>query len=991
MSSRRVLASALAACLLAGVVPLATACAPDRGRVLDAGAPAVSEVHSDSDGIPDHIEAQLGTDHENHDSDFDGLSDYYELVVLPKQRAQSSARPGLTLGTERAYAADPPASGDATGAGEYAEHDWQSIDVDDLHDSNGDGIHEALDPYGPNVQVSLDATLTGRIHSAISKANGWDWSASIPTAKQYNDAFVALMMDEANTPAPLVANDQRVVAPDIADPLTEDKATAAWKGRTYEAKIPVWKLDDAEHGGDGDGIPTGYEAYGYVWKGSRFEPWGFAVSGKSSYTPPSVGFEIVGNALTPLDQKQRDYTEQYFLTDPTQVSSDADPYSDKLESTGANIPQNVKAPADRPSVAAFPSIVGYLKSAKVTMVEDITTTEGKKVTKGSASATILTSDAVPKLAISALFPGEGMLASAAGQAALDFIDSKAASVGYAAMNKDPSLFGYMPAAKINANFDMTTDEWSETTAVNSAHAADMGIDCTLLNNGFASASGLTPTLDVVVGSTVVQSVSPADAVAELAAGGAHTFHVNAVPLSLNELKSVQSGAPVSLRLNQVEADVMVPQVEGGTVVYKDLGKWSPYASSIENWCARVTVDMGDGTYATYPVLAQNARGSAPPVTLLDAMLWTLGEYEDGSYSRLNVPAFLPDSGKSQPVPSFGDWMFVFDKGYSQTEISGYDSLLDVRLKAGTHVLVKAPNSKGDRPSIPWATIAPSGGETEITNATGKAVSVAVDADMAVGRVWVADSSTAGTSTWVELADPDQDGIYTASLPKSWRCISGRPQVIAESAVRWGSGAEATGTTMVPAKTSAPTGLTGQLSGTVTSFPSDTLGISKQIVAFDFEGNKARVLKHGDWDSPPKGTDLSTWVYSTKESHYVPTGDAVDTIVYHGFFEVYGSSTSPKWMGKTTDWFDTSKRKTLKDIKSAKSKVSWSKPKSGIQEISWGAPFETNDTILLRTKGGSWVKCQMTEYSYHSEFINGAGTAKTTKKVACKYTIFDPGQ
>jgi hypothetical protein len=50
----------------------------------------------------------------------------------------------------------------------------------------------------------------------------------------------------------------------------------------------------------------------------------------------------------------------------------------------------------------------------------------------------------------------------------------------------------MPWPGINGNFNMTIDEWSETTAVKTDHAADAGFDCTLQNTA-RGASQLTPT------------------------------------------------------------------------------------------------------------------------------------------------------------------------------------------------------------------------------------------------------------------------------------------------------------------------------------------------------------------------------------------------------------------------------------------------------------------------------------------------------------------
>jgi hypothetical protein len=196
---------------------------------------------------------------------------------------------------------------------------------------------------------------------------------------------------------------------------------------------------------------------------------------------------------------------------------------------------------------------------------------------------------------------------------------------------------------------------------------------------------------------------------------------------------------------------------------------------------------------------------------------------------------------------------------------------------------------------------------------------------------------------------------------------------------------------VVAKTTAFTGLTGTLSGTVTDLPKDSTGLSKQIVCFDFDGQKAVVAKHSAWDGPPAGTDLSTWLYSTVSSHYLPSGDVIQTIDLHGFFEAYSPKSTPKWMGKDSTWFDATKKKSLTQVRAAKSKYSWDKVKSGIYEQSSEVEFETDDTVLMQTKDGRWVKFTVSEYSYDTHLASGAGTAKTAKTVSGKYLVYDLGQ
>lgn len=54
-------------------------------------------------------------------------------------------------------------------------------------------------------------------------------------------------------------------------------------------------------------------------------------------------------------------------------------------------------------------------------------------------------------------------------------------------------------------------------------------------------------------------------------------------------------------------------------------------------------------------------------------------------------------------------------------------------------------------------------------------------------------------------------------------------------------------------------------------------------------------------------------------------------------------------------------------------------------------FSEGDAILLQTSTGKWVKFALTEYSYDTHFVSGAGQAKSTKTVSGQYTVYDPGQ
>jgi hypothetical protein len=573
---------------------------------------------------------------------------------------------------------------------------------------------------------------------------------------------------------------------------------------------------------------------------------------------------------------------------------------------------------------------------------------------------------------------------------LDFVDEKAVGIAFGAMTDDPAAAASFPPADINLKFDMATTDWSQAVSTNTEKAAVLDFEVVLTNTGFANASQVQPTLDVMVGSDVIRSVKLADPIAELPAQGTHSTHVNDVDLTLEQLKSYQSGAPISLRMNQVDAEVMVPQRDGDTVTYKDGGSWSPFSSAIDNWCTRITVDMGDGTFASYPVMSKVSTGN--PITLLDALVWSLGVYDNGEYQRLDIPGFLPNQGSAKAVPSFADWLFSLDANYTEADIAKYDSIFDIPLVPGSHIYARSPISDGDTPVVSWASISSAEGiSDDVTNASGKMVSAAINSNMAVGSVWIAPSASTAKADWTAMNDADADGVFTAKFPATWRVVAGEPVVIAQSATVWGDGTEATSSVISPALTTAPTGVTGSLTGTIKSFPAGELGVSKDLIGFDFDSPAAHVFSHGKRAKPTAGTDLSVWLYSEENQSYV-AGDVVQTISYVSYARTYGTP-APKWMGKDSSWATGAASRSLAAVKKAKTARSWDKVGGGMYDQAFGdaEKFAKGDTFLLMTADKRWVKCTITGVSYESRYVNGAGTAYTLKSMTVAYTSYDPGQ
>ena len=77
---------------------------------------------------------------------------------------------------------------------------------------------------------------------------------------------------------------------------------------------------------DGDGVPDELEVAGYYWQDGQFVKWDGAE-------------DVI-----------------YYRTDPTQFSTDQDPYGDGMEVSGVKMDTSVAAPGNHPLVPAYPDI-----------------------------------------------------------------------------------------------------------------------------------------------------------------------------------------------------------------------------------------------------------------------------------------------------------------------------------------------------------------------------------------------------------------------------------------------------------------------------------------------------------------------------------------------------------------------------------------------------------------------------------------------------------
>lgn len=354
--NRKILLSILSAALVLSLSLSGVACL--QGPATETKTGPVVDVHSDGDGIPDHIEKQLGLDPNHFDSDRDGISDRYEIqkAIEEFHKKNDKKQPAGKAGNSASM------------------KDGSELVGTSVTNDAPTMAHDASNGWQRNIRYLTNKNVATALVAGLKTARGW-WKttasgAYVPTAGELDKAMLALLQDEASTSAPLLDEifyaDQTKKGNEIEDLImrnddavpgcTDDtqvsqaQAIKLWSGVETKAKIQNGFLDQ-----DADGIPNIYETFGFkISKASggglnRIEPWGIRMKGNSQYDAASfkdiptygsskaslpidiVGgdFEVIGDGTN----EKPDYSVAYFKTDPTLGSSEYDPIGDNAEAS----------------------------------------------------------------------------------------------------------------------------------------------------------------------------------------------------------------------------------------------------------------------------------------------------------------------------------------------------------------------------------------------------------------------------------------------------------------------------------------------------------------------------------------------------------------------------------------------------------------------------------------------------------------------------------
>lgn len=424
---------------------------------------------------------------------------------------------------------------------------------------------------------------------------------------------------------------------------------------------------------DNDGIPNYLEFYGYTynWMSGRFLPW----DEEDVKNDPSV---------------------PYYKSDPLQPSTDQDPYSDSMEVSGAFMDVTVEPPGDMPMVPAYPDIVVKLERYEITLNASITTSAGTSLAEGETWNTN-THDTHTHTDQSNWQVGTKMSAKFGANLGVDV----ETSFTYGQSEADSVTTG---TVKSSGGSTLSTENWSTARSWNPTDAARIKLYLKVYNYGTAAANNIIPTLTLRVGGKNIATFQPGNVqINLLEPGGVYPAApgdywlvntidtgVGVMPISLtmNELRALETGAPISVVLTQMSADVLRMSEDG---VWETAGDWNAYMSRFDAVCSNLLMDIGDGNVINYLVYSDDSP-SAPKVTLRDALLWVAGGAEEGGQQLIRYRDRVNGGVGERDLT---DWNFAVDRETWDANEPLWDTDEDGQADPDFNLfdLVLGPNSK----------------------------------------------------------------------------------------------------------------------------------------------------------------------------------------------------------------------------------------------------------------------------------------------------------
>ncbi|MDX1531429.1 MAG: binary toxin-like calcium binding domain-containing protein, partial [Rhodothermales bacterium] len=441
--------------------------------------------------------------------------------------------------------------------------------------------------------------------------------------------------------------------------------------------------------------------------------------------------------------------ENCYVTDPTSWSSDGDPYSDFQEASGNNMDGTVGFPYNSPLIAAYPVIEVQLDQYTFNSEMTITDSNGQTLNSNTSfTSSVERTEGVSVTAgTEASWPG-GVSAS------VETTASYSETVAYSSETTQ--------GQELN---------WETATTFDTGDAGTLVLSIRVRNTGGATALNVVPDFTVYLGSEPLATVFPDDdqAIENLAPGDEPPPFIPqeggadvAITLTFDQLKALQTGAPVTIEVFQIAADIQRwIQGEDGWGCGNEgdaTCSWAGFEGQINPRTLRLLVDFGYSgdpdaqppfAYRRNPYEYRVYTGSPSPLvdpafTLRDVI--RIVQYEvAGSGGSTTI--------EGRPYPEA--WLFtaqVDEDGYSPI-LEAWDEeggdLLDLAMPPDAALLMASPDPDDPGPAILEAAFTKGMLEVRVAaNAKGSIPIVSAEAHV----------YQYGSTVTVPLA-PSEDGTY----------------------------------------------------------------------------------------------------------------------------------------------------------------------------------------------------------------------------------------
>jgi len=326
------------------------------------------------------------------------------------------------------------------------------------------------------------------------------------------------------------------------------------------------------------------------------------------------------SVATGLQAWDGDSSKTFYVTDPLRWSTDGDPYSDFMEVSGINMPAAISAPENHPLVAARPVISIKMTDYDVIPLATITNSQGGEQSSSFTNEVSNSNTVSASVTVGAsLNPFKLVSAEATASYSHTWTQTQSTT----------SSFG---------------SNWNNTRSTQPDQAARLKLRIYMENLGGATALDVMPTINLSLGDKTIATFVPSQTANTLTPPGTADSRFpkngtivvekdennNDIVVTLNELRAIQRGTPLSLEVIQVSAKVV--RWDENDNDWNSEIDWAGFESEIDPVSVEVRTEMGDGTNYRYQVFAGTPYWD-PQYKFEDILnlIFNMEEKQDGSY------------------------------------------------------------------------------------------------------------------------------------------------------------------------------------------------------------------------------------------------------------------------------------------------------------------------------------------------------------------------